>query len=167
MTSHYKNHNSLKKVKHCKVKDTLLELRSEFWLPQGRRNVKRVLRKCFIGNKVESKKFTELPVPPLLSFRVISEHAFSCTGVDYLGPLMVKNIYGSDRELCKVHVVLYTCATSRAVHLDLVPDSSCLSFVRNLKRFISRHGIAKMFISDNAKCFMGPELTSFIHKIKN
>ena len=80
---------------------------------------------------------------------------------------MVKNIYGSDEELYKVHVVLYTCATSRTVHLDLVSDSSCLSFVRSFKRFITRrHGIAKMFISDNAKSFIGPELTSFIHKIE-
>ena len=35
--------------------------------------------------------------------------------------------------LAKVHVTLYTCATTRAVHLDLVPDTSASSFIKSLK----------------------------------
>ena len=62
-------------------------------------------------------------------------------------------------------MVLFTCASSRAVHLDLVPDTTCLAFVRSLKRFIGRYGISKLYISDNATCFVGPELTTFIHQI--
>ena len=64
----------------------------------------------------------------------------------------------------KVHVALFTCASSRAVHLDLVPDTSCVAFVRCLKRFIARFGISKLFLSDNATCFIGPELTSFVQQ---
>ena len=64
-----------------------------------------------------------------------------------------------------MHVALFTCASSRAVHLDLVPDVSCIAFVRCLKRFIGRYGVAKLFISDNATCFVGPELTSFVQQI--
>ena len=101
----------------------------------------------------------------LPDYRVSTSVAFSSTGVDYLGPLLVKNIFGTDSTMYKVHVVLYTCATSRAVSLGLVPDTTCAAFVRNLKRFISRNRIPRLFISDNAKCFTGPELTTFVHQI--
>ena len=49
--------------------------------------------------------------------------------------------------------------------MDLVPDITCLAFVRGLKRFIGRGGISKLYISDNATCFVGPELTSFVQQI--
>ena len=47
------------------------------------------------------------------------------------------------------------------MHLDLVPDISCIAFVRSLKRFIGRYGTAKLYISDNATCFVGPERLLF------
>ena len=153
------------KVKHCKVKDTLNELRSTYWVTQGRRTVNRVVRKCYTCNKFESKVFKKLSAAPLPEFRVKSDFPFTSTGLDYLGPLTVKNIFNPGKDFYKVHVVLFTCASSRAVHLDLVPDTTCLSFVRSLKRFIGRHGIAKLYISDNATCFISPELTSFIQQI--
>ncbi|XP_004210364.1 uncharacterized protein LOC105849713 [Hydra vulgaris] len=57
-----------------------------------------------------------------------------------------------------VHVVLFTCAITRAVHLDLVPDLSAKSFVLCLKRFIGRRGIPNLIISDNATCFKNEEV---------
>ena len=57
----------------------------------------------------------------------------------------------------KVHIVLYTCAATRAVHLDLVPDTGASSFIRSLKRFIGRRGIPNL-ISDNATCFKNEEV---------
>ena len=58
--------------------------------------------------------------------------------------------------------MLFTCATTRAVHLDLVPDAGSYEFTLCMKRFISRRGIPKLFISDNAKWFMGPEVKDFL-----
>ena len=154
-----------RKMKHLKVKDTLNELRSNYWVPQGRRTVKKVIRPCNTCQKQESKPFERLPAALLPDFRSKVDFPFTSTGVDYLGPLLVKNIFKPDKEMFKVHVVLYTCATSRAVHLDLVPDPTCLAFVRSLKRFIGRRGISKLYISDNAGCFIGPELNTFLQQI--
>ena len=56
---------------------------------------------------------------------------------------------------------LYLCKT-RAVSLDIVPDASCQSFIRSLKRFISQYSVPKLFISDKAKNFVGQELTKYI-----
>ena len=67
-------------------------------------------------------------------------------------------MYSTNELLAKVHVVLYTCATTRAIHLDLVPDTSALSFIKSLKRFISRRGIPYHTISNNATCFENEEV---------
>ena len=60
-----------------------------------------------------------LPAPALPAFRVQPNRAFHTTRVDFAGPLMVK-----DKEEPKTWLCLYTCASTRAVHLDLVPDLS-------------------------------------------
>ena len=54
--------------------------------------------------------------------------------VDYLGPLHCKGIYDmnsseDDYGLFKYYVVLYTCASTRVVVSELVPDASLKNFV--------------------------------------
>ena len=82
-----------KKVKHSKVKDTLNELRSTFWVPQGRRTVYRVLRSCTICNKFHSKAFEKMSTAPLPKFRVETTSPYTACGIDYLGALLVKDIF--------------------------------------------------------------------------
>ena len=42
---------------------------------------------------------------------------------------------------------LFTCATSRAIHLELTPLLEIPAFIRALHRFIGRRGILKLLIS--------------------
>jgi len=86
------------------------------------------------------------PTPPLPSFRVSDDLAFSKVGVDFAGPLYVKNIYQSKGEMYKCYIVLFKCASARAVHLELTPDLSTTSFLRVLRR-----ELPTLFISDNGK----------------
>ena len=124
------------------------------------------MKSCTLCRYFEWKSFKKLPSAPLPNFRVQYSYPFKYTGVDYLGPLFIQHTLGEDKaELFKVHVVLYTRASSRAVHLDIVPDISSEALVRSLKRFISRCGIPKFFISDNAKCFIGKELKCYLNLI--
>ena len=44
--------------------------------------------------------------------------------LDYAGPIRVKNIFDVNNDLCKCWIALVTCASSRAVYLDLVVDCS-------------------------------------------
>ena len=72
---------------------------------------------------------------------------------------MVRPIFDNDsQEMYNVHIVLYTCAVTRAVHLDIVPDLSASAFLRSLKRFIGRRGVPNLMISDNATCFKNEEV---------
>ena len=95
--------------------------------------------------------------------RVNIDFPFSCPGIDYLGPLHIKNIFKNNpNDLFKVYNALYTYVSTHAVNLDLVPDASSRSFVNSLKRFIVRHGTPKLFISDNDGSFVGPEVQDYI-----
>jgi len=86
-------------------------------------------------------------------------------GVDYFGPLLCKNVYQNDLEddeIFKCYGVIYTCATSRGVIIDLVPDANAESFILSLSRFISRRGCPKQILSDNGSVFTAKITQSFI-----
>ena len=91
--------------------------------------------------------------PSLPQSRVSNDLAFSQVGVDFAGPLYVRNIYSSDTEMHKCHIALFTCASTRAIHLELTPDLCPSSFLRVLKRFVGRRGLPTQLISDNGKTF--------------
>ena len=55
--------------------------------------------------------------------------------------------------LQKVYVLLFTCCSVRAVHLELATDLSVDVFIRCLRRFAARRGLPELIISDNAKTF--------------
>ena len=112
--------------------------------------------------KQQSKVFVVLSMAPIPQFRVNFTFPFFHTGVDYMGLLFVKNVfYNKDETLYKVFIVVYTCASSRAIQLNIVCDASCF-FIHSLKRFISVNGVPDLYISDNVKCFTGWELKDYL-----
>ena len=145
-------------TKHGGKMDTLTHLRSKYWVLNSRKLIHSVVRGCVLCNRLESKPFRSVESPQLPEFRVQKSPPFLNVGCDYLGPLMVRDVFESNNDMHKVEVVLYTCAVTRAVHLDLVPDLSASAFLRSFKRFINRRGIPKLIISDNATCFKNDEV---------
>ena len=55
-----------------------------------------------------------------------------------------------------------TCASSRAIHLELIPDMSIHGFLRGFKRFIAGRGVPDLVISDNFKTFKSSEVKKFM-----
>ena len=137
-------------VLHGGVRETLTELRQSYWIPKGRQLVKKEISKCVTCRKVEGPPFRSVNSPPLPDIRVTRSQPFQVTGIDYAGPLYVRN---ANKEVAKVYVCLFTCTTIRAVHLELVEDQTASAFLRAFKRFASRRGIPECIISDNAKTF--------------
>ncbi|XP_047123003.1 uncharacterized protein LOC124806287 [Hydra vulgaris] len=148
-----------KRTLHAGVKETLCQIRLKYWILRGRKLVRSLINKCSFCKRLFGKAFTSKVSPPLPYYHVTASFPFQHTGVDYLGPLHVKPIFDDNsNEMYPVHVVLFTCATTRAIHLDLVPDLSAKSFILCLKRFIGRRGIPNLIISDNATCFKNEEV---------
>jgi len=80
--------------------------------------------------------------------------------VDFCGPLLVRSL--AKDSTFKVHILLVTCASSRALHLELVPDLTSSTFIRGFLRFVSRKGLPKLMVSDNAKTFRSVEVKRFM-----
>ena len=120
-----------KKVMHNGVKETLTELRSQYWLVRGRQFIRTQLGKCATCRKFEGKPYQAPPAPPLPEFRVNEAPPFTATGIDFLGPLYVK----TREENPKVWICLYTCCVVRALHLDVVPNLTSEGFMRSFRRF--------------------------------
>ena len=148
LLSHYK-------VQHNGVKDTLTEVRASYWIVRGRQVVRKLIRDCQVCRRYEGAPYQAEAAPPLPEFRTSVDYPFSFTGVDFAGPLYVKE--GTESK--KVYIALYTCGVSRAVHLDLVPDLSAEAFLRSFKRFTARFGVPREMKSDNAKTFQSASKT--------
>lgn len=69
--------------------------------------------------------------------------------MDFAGPLMVK----TSNSTSKAYIALFTCAVTRAIHLELVSSQSTENILLALKKFIARKGLCKVIYSDNVKTF--------------
>ena len=87
-------------------------------------------------------------------------------GVDFAGPLYVKDIYSRNENLNKCCLLLFSCATTRALHLKITQDVSANSVILALRRFMARRGNPRLFISDNFKSFKSLEVKKFLRKLR-
>ena len=105
-------------------------------------------------------------IADLPSYRVCSEHPFDTTGIDYAGPLLVKDGYTEAPGINKSYILLFTCVTRRCVHLELTPDMSTPTLTLTLRRFVARKGFPETFISDNFKSFNSVIVNKFLRNNK-
>ena len=69
---------------------------------------------------------------------------FSFVGIDYFGPLEVKQ----GRSRVKRYGCLFTCLRTRAIHIEIAHSLGTDSMVNALRRFISIRGCPKRIRSD-------------------
>ena len=98
---------------------TVTYIRHTFWIPTIRQYAKKLLRKCVICRKVNGKSYVAPDPPPLPKIRLQEAPPFTVTGVDFTGALLVRD---ENRILTKAYICLFTCASTRAVHLEVVPN---------------------------------------------
>ena len=152
-------------VMHNGVNETLTQLRSEYWIIRGRQFVKSIISKCTKCKQIHGKAYDTPEAPPLPNFRVSDDAAFTNVGVDFAGPLFVKDIYSKSKTMHKCYIALFTCANTRALHLELVPSLKSEPFIRALKRFMSRRGISKLIVSDNGATFLDSKVQSYTQNL--
>ena len=155
---------------HAGVNHVLVTLRNEFWITHARSLVKNVVHSCLMCRRYMPRRIS-VPMAPLPADRVTEAAPFEIIGIDFTGPVYV----GEERKVIvrrskrnpvpvihtkkasKAYIALTTCAITRAIHLELVPDLSTDTFMRSFRRFVSRRGLPSVIYSDNAKTYKSGE----------
>ncbi|XP_070557391.1 uncharacterized protein [Ptychodera flava] len=139
------------RLKHSGAQTIITSLRQRYWIPQIRRAVNSIIRKCVTCRRVDGKPYQKPLTAPLPDYRINMVPPFAVTGVDFTSPLFVKS---TNNEETKSYVCLFTCAVSRAVHLELVPDLTTRSFMMAFRRFAARRSLPSKMLSDNASTYL-------------
>ena len=130
---------------------TLSEIRlSGFWIIRGRSAVARHILECIKCKKLRgtpcAQKMASLPAE-----RLIEVEPFVNCGVDYFGPFYVQE----RRSQVKRWGVMFTCFSSRAIHLETANSMTADSFLNAYRRFASRRGPVKRLYCDQGTNFIG------------
>ncbi|GBO00420.1 hypothetical protein AVEN_124792-1 [Araneus ventricosus] len=129
---------------HIGDSHVLNSLRERFWILAGRRVLSSVLITC----KLYSSKNVNPPAPPLPGDRVQDASVFQITGIDYAGPVLL-------REYQNAWICLFTCAVYHCVNLELVTSLTTDTFVQAFHRFVARRGKPSIIYTDNGTNFVG------------
>ncbi|XP_055590276.1 uncharacterized protein LOC129742402 [Uranotaenia lowii] len=136
---------------HHNAETVFNELRQRFYVPGMRRLIRTVASRCQ-WCKVYNKYPVQPKMAPLPRARLVAfQRPFSYVGLDYFGPLMVK----VGRSHVKRWVALFTCLTTRAIHMEVAHSLSTISCKMCIRRFIARRGAPIEIYSDNGTNFRG------------
>ena len=137
-------------------------LQQEFLIVGLRNSLKTIKSRC-IKCRHRNTNPIHLPMADVPRER-LDEHVFpfTHTSVDYFGPFEVKIL----RQTMKRWRCLFTCLTTRAVHIEVSQSLDNESRLAAVTRFIARRGYPNTLISDNRTNFVGAanELKGFMNK---
>ena len=138
-------------AQHVGANQVLAAVREHFWIVKGRSAVRRVLSRCIQCKKVQARKGRQQMAPLPKERLTPDKPPFTNTGVDYFGPFYVTR----GRSTVKRYGCLFTCLTTRAIHIEVAHSMDISSFLCALQRFISRRGKPEILWSDNGTNFHG------------
>ena len=128
----------------------MAEIRKKWWIPKLRSKVKKMVNTCNVCKVFSTKPYGATATADMPQCRLEASRPFETTGVDFAGPIAFKI---AKKEQGKCYILLFTCATSKAVHLELTKTQTAEEFQRKLNLFITRRTRPRVMISDNAPVF--------------
>jgi ribonuclease HI len=136
---------------HAGPGTTLTQIRQTYWIPRLRRVVKHVIKLCVTCQKVNAMPYSLPETPPLQQCRLAEAPPFTVCGVDFTGAIYYQSPLSTGPN--KAYICLFTCAVTRAIHLEIVIAMTVDSFLRAFRRFAGRRSLPQQMISDNGSTF--------------
>lgn len=139
---------------HGHIQLMMQYIRERFWIPKLRHELRAFVNKCVTCKRYEhplgSQLMGDLPKEKLTPCK-----PFSYTGVDYAGPIELKEYLKTTIRTKKAWIAIFVCLQTRAIYLDIVTDSTSAAFISCFRRFIGRKGKCVKLFSDNSTTFTG------------
>ena len=145
-------------------------LNRQFYIIGCRKIVRTITRGCSVcrrhAEKPRPQMMGQLPIE-----RVSPDIVFGHVGIDYAGPLYIKQGHVRKPTMVKAYVCVFVSMSVKAIHLELVSDLTTDAFIAALRRFISRRGKPSLIQSDHGTNFVGAkkelnELATFLQDQK-
>lgn len=128
---------------------------SGLWIVGAKRAISSVVFKCVVcrrlRGKLEQQQMADLPQE-----RLKQEPPFTYVGLDVFGPweVVTRRTRGGSAN-SKRWAVLFTCMSTRAVHIEVIETMSASSCINALRRFFAIRGPARQLRSDRGTNFVG------------
>ncbi|WKY08754.1 hypothetical protein Q1695_007906 [Nippostrongylus brasiliensis] len=135
---------------HCSVAHTMANVRQKYCIPKLRQLTRTVIRACVACQKIKNLPFAYPEMSYLPGCRVQKTRPFQNVRMDFFGPIVAKESGSTE----KFYGIIFTCATTRLLHLELAGDMSTTAVLLALRKFFARRGVPAMIISDNAPSFL-------------
>ncbi|XP_077270667.1 uncharacterized protein LOC143901909 [Temnothorax americanus] len=141
---------------HSGVQATMAAVRQRFWPLSLRSTTRKIIASCVTCFRVKPIS-SEALMGSLPESRVTVSRPFTHCGVDYAGPVILREGKRRNSRNHKAYISVFVCFATKAVHLELVSDLTTDAFIAALKRLIARRGKPERIYSDNATNFVGAQ----------
>lgn len=131
----------------------LCQISQRYWIVAAREEIRKWEAQCNECKRRKNKVASQIMAPLPSSRTRKTCRAFDQAAVDYAGP--IKTVQGRGKKRQKRWLCLFTCMTTRAVHLEVAFGLDTDSFLNALSRFTSRRGTPSAITSDNGTNFVG------------
>ena len=155
------HHNS---ALHPGVDRTVTVVRERYYVIGLKSIAKAIINRCLLCT-MKRKQCLDASHGQLPEFRIdITSPPFTHTGIDIFGPLKVATVTAG-----KKYGLIFCCATTRAVHLELLLGMTAVEVFQALLRFIARRGVPSLIFSDNGTQLVAlkKQLLTLIDELKN
>ena len=144
--------------KHAGRTTTISAVRdAELWIININQLTSSVIYIC-VKCRILRGNFSIQKMADLSEDRVSCEAPFVNTGMDLFGHFITKE----GRKEHKRYGIIFTCLSSRSVHLEMCKEMTTDSFISALRRFMARRGFVKMLRCDNGSNFVLAEKELFV-----
>lgn len=127
------------KLQHGGPQLLLFSVRQRFWPTSGMNTAKRIVKNCMRCARIHPKPVTSI-MGDLPKHRVQISPPFSVTGLDYAGPLLLRDKKSRPYKTYKAYICLFLCFSTKCVHIELVTDLTTESFLTAFRRIAARRG---------------------------
>ena len=141
----------IKDKSHTSPWRTLPEVQPDYWITSQRRLIRRLVDRCTLCRRFTAKAASPLMATMPAARLQVFQPPFACTGVYYFGPIEVKLF----RRFVKRLGCLFTCLTTRAVHLEMAYALDADCFICAYENFRVARATPKFIHCDNGTNFKG------------
>ena len=134
---------------HGSQKTVANRVRKAFFIPGLQAKVKKLIRSCIQCAKMNNRPFT-VEMGQIPEFRLFQNRPWAVIGLDHLVSI---SILDQNSKWLKCHMLLFICASTRGVHLELVNKLNFAETWRAFSNFISFHGTPDACYSDGFPVF--------------